>query len=70
MDLQPEEIEQLRQDIQSLFGGRIRDLTIRQRDGGLVLGGRTGTFHVKQLVQEVIAEGNSRRIIANEIEVE
>lgn len=47
-----DELERLRQLVQGQYGGRVRDLTIRRRDGGLALGGRASRFHVKQLVQK------------------
>lgn len=51
------------------LGNRIRDLRVVRRDGGLVLYGRTATYHAKQLAQHAAMEMSTLPILANEIEV-
>jgi len=73
VDPQPEppgdRTERLRQLVLTRFGDRIRESSVRLRDAGLVLAGKCGSFHVKQMVQETVAAASDRRIVANEIEV-
>jgi len=49
--------------------GRIRDLRVRVHAGGVVLQGRTATYHAKQLAQHAIMELCGLRILKNEIDV-
>lgn len=62
--------ERLRQLVLARFGGRIREFAVRARVCGLVLAGKCGSFHVKQMVQETVAAATDARIVANEIEVD
>jgi len=60
----------LRHLVHGRFGGWVRDFRVQVRDGGLVLRGETGTFHVKQMVQETVVAATAFRIVTNEIEVD
>jgi hypothetical protein len=51
------------------LGGRVSDLRVIVRDGGLVLQGRTRTYHAKQLAQQAVIETAELPIRANEIQV-
>jgi hypothetical protein len=51
------------------IGNRIHDLRILVRPGGLVLKGRTGTYHAKQLAQHAAMDLAGMRVLANDIEV-
>ena len=62
----PEELESF---VHSKVGGRIRGLRIEVRPGGLVLQGRTSTYHAKQLAQHAVMAAIDLPILANEIEV-
>ncbi len=64
--LQEEHLEML---VQRRVGSRVRDLRVVVRPGGVVLRGRTSTYHAKQLAQHAAMELGSLPILANEIEV-
>jgi hypothetical protein len=49
--------------------GRVRDLSLEVRDGGLVLRGRAPSYYTKQLAQQAVLEAGSLPLLANEIEV-
>ncbi len=66
MTAQEEQLEAL---VQRRIGGRVRDLRILIRPGGIILRGRTGTYHAKQLAQHAGMEVAGVPILANEIEV-
>jgi hypothetical protein len=51
------------------LGNRIRDLRVVVLPNGLILQGRTGTYHAKQIAQHVAMEMATLPIVANEIEV-
>ena len=51
------------------LGNRIRDLRVVFLSHGLVLQGRTATYHAKQLAQHAAMELANLPIIANDIEV-
>lgn len=55
--------------LQRRLGGRIRDLRVIVRPGGLVLRGRTPTYHAKQLAQHAAMDLSGLPILANDIEV-
>lgn len=63
------EADRLRQLVQARFGSRVRDFRISARGAGLVLHGRVGSYHLKQLVQEVVVGATAARVVANEIVV-
>ena len=51
------------------LGNRVRDLRVVMLPGGVILQGRTGTYHAKQLAQHAAMELADMPILANEIEV-
>jgi hypothetical protein len=55
--------------VQRRVGSRVRDLRIVMRPDGLILQGRTATYHAKQLAQQVAMELAPLPILANDIEV-
>ena len=65
-----EEAERLRQLISARFGGRVRGFLVLVCCGGFVLKGRTGKFHLKQMVQETVIAATTFRVVANEIAVD
>jgi hypothetical protein len=61
-----EELEAL---VQNRLGGRVRDLRLVVRPNGVILQGRTATYHAKQLAQHAAMEVSGLRVLANDIEV-
>jgi hypothetical protein len=61
--------EQLELLVQRRLGGRVRDLRVVMRPGGVVLQGHTATYHAKQLAQHAAMELSGQCILANDIEV-
>jgi hypothetical protein len=61
--------EQLEGLVQRRVGGRVRDLRISARPGGLILQGRAQTYHAKQLAQHAAMDLAGMPILANDIEV-
>jgi hypothetical protein len=55
--------------VQRRIGNRVRDLRVVIRHDGVVLQGRTSTYHAKQLAQHAAMELLSLPILANDIEV-
>ena len=51
-------------------GGRVRNLRIIIRPDGMILQGRTSTYHAKQLAQHAAMEMADLPILANDIEVQ
>lgn len=51
------------------LGNRIRDLRVHIHPTGLVLQGRTATYHAKQLAQHAAMELANLPILANDIQV-
>jgi hypothetical protein len=51
------------------MGNRIRDLRILVRPEGIILQGRTATYHAKQLAQHAAMELVNLPILANDIDV-
>lgn len=51
------------------LGNRVRDLRVVVLPTGLILQGRAGTYHAKQLAQHAAMEVSESPILANEIEV-
>ena len=49
--------------------GRLIDMSLTVRPDGVVIGGRTGSYYVKQLAQHAVMSGVSMPIAANDIEV-
>lgn len=51
------------------LGNRVRDLRVIRLPAGLILQGRTATYHAKQVAQHAAMELLNLPIVANEIEV-
>lgn len=51
------------------LGTRIRELRLTFHPTGVILHGRSDTYHAKQLAQHVAMEVGHVRVLANEIEV-
>jgi CheY-like chemotaxis protein len=64
-----EAIDRLEAHVRSRLGGRVRDFRVAARDGGLVLCGRTRTYHEKQLAQHEVTRASGLPVLANRIEV-
>jgi hypothetical protein len=65
----PEEIARLKTLVRNRLSGRIQDIRVIVHGPGLILCGRTQTYHAKQLAQHVLMEAVRLPILANEIEV-
>jgi len=65
----PARQEQLESLMQRRLGNRVRDLRIALMPDGVVLQGRTTTYHAKQLAQHAAMELTNLPILANDIEV-
>ena len=63
------EEERLESMLLRRLGNRIRDLRVLLVPTGLILQGRTGTYHAKQIAQHVAMEVADLPILANDIEV-
>ena len=63
------EVQQLQDLVQRRVSGRVRDLRVLVRDNGVILQGRTATYHAKQLAQHAAMEFGRQRVLANDIEV-
>jgi hypothetical protein len=61
--------EQLESLLQRRLGNRIRDLSVLVLPGGIILQGRTSTYHAKQLAQHAAMELSPLPLLANDIEV-
>jgi len=55
--------------VQRRLGSRVRDLRVLVRQDGVILQGRAGTYHAKQLAQHAAMEVTNLPILANDIEV-
>ncbi len=65
----PDGLDRLQAHVQSRLVGRLGSFRLVAHAGGLVLQGRTATYHAKQLAQQAVMEATSLRILSNEIEV-
>jgi hypothetical protein len=65
----PGTVEQVEAHVQRRLGGQVNDLRVVVRGEGLVLQGRTRTYHAKQLAQHAVMEITELPILANEIRV-
>jgi hypothetical protein len=63
------EEERLESLMQRRLGNRIRGLRISLQPHGVILRGRTATYHAKQLAQHAAMELANMPILANDIEV-
>jgi hypothetical protein len=61
--------ERLEAQVLRRLGGRIRDLRVLVRHNGIILQGRTSTYHAKQIAQHAAMELTGLPILANDIEV-
>jgi hypothetical protein len=66
--ISPQE-QRLESLIQRRLGNRVRDLRVVIRPEGVILQGRTATYHAKQLTQHAAMELADLPILANRIEV-
>ncbi len=55
--------------IANVLRGRLLDICLTVERGGVVIGGRTGSYYVKQLAQHAVMSCVSLPIAANDIEV-
>jgi hypothetical protein len=63
------EEERLESMLLRRLGNRVRDLRVILLQDGLILQGRTATYHAKQIAQHAAMEMADLPILANEIEV-
>lgn len=63
------QMERLEMQVQQRLGSRVRDFHIVERPDGVVLQGRTTTYHAKQVAQHAVMELTGQPIVANDIEV-
>lgn len=63
------QVEKLALDMQSRFGGRVRNIRLLVQDTGIVLLGRADTHHAKQLAQHAVTSEIAVPLLANQIEV-
>jgi hypothetical protein len=63
------EEERLESLLSRRLGSRVRDLRVILLSDGLILQGRTATYHAKQIAQHTAMEIANLPILANEIEV-
>ena len=68
-DIIVSEEERLESMLLRRLGNRIRDLRVVLLADGLILQGRTATYHAKQVAQHVAMEVADLPIVANDIEV-
>lgn len=66
ISISPEQLESL---LQRRLGNRIRDLRVLIQAKGVVLKGRSTTYHAKQLAQHAAMELSNLPILSNDIEV-
>ena len=66
--ISPQE-ERLESLLQRRLGNRVRDLRVLIRPEGVILQGRTSTYHAKQLAQHAAMELGNLPILSNAIEV-
>jgi hypothetical protein len=66
----PSEEERLESLLTRRLGSRVRDLRVVLLPDGLILQGRTATYHAKQIAQHTAMEFADMPILANEIEVQ
>jgi hypothetical protein len=65
----PETLAELEARVRQRLGGRLLEFRLSIRCERLVLGGRTRSYHAKQLVQQAVMDLTLAPIEANEIEV-
>jgi hypothetical protein len=62
--------ERLEAQLQHRLGNRVRDLRVLRLSAGIILQGRTVTYHAKQLATHAAMELADAPILANDIEVQ
>lgn len=62
-------LDRIEEDIRRMFLRRVHDFHIEALDDGLVLHGRTKTFHGKQLIQHAVMKATEIPLAANNINV-
>ncbi len=67
--LSPASLECMEMHLQGHFRGRIFDLVVTRCEDGVVLRGKSRTYHAKQLAQHVVMARFGVRIVANDIVV-
>lgn len=67
--LAAEEIERIGAGVMHQLSGRLRDLRLEMMDGGVVLRGRTLTYHASQIAQHAVVRATGLPVVRNEIEV-
>lgn len=70
VDAERELSRNIENEVKRRIGSRVRNLRVSIIDGRVALGGRTLTYHAKQLVQHAVMETCPLRILSNDIEVE
>jgi hypothetical protein len=65
----PPRVDDLESGVRRAVGGRIRELHVTQRGGGLVLSGWSETYYAKQLAQHYLLQAAGLPLIANDIQV-
>lgn len=65
-----DEANRLRRVVLARFGNRVRDFRVLVRANGLVLQGKVGSFHLKQMIQEAVIGATALRLVANEVAVD
>lgn len=63
-------ILRLEQRITQMTSGRIRDLRVEAIGEGVMLHGRTSTYHAKQVATQIVKEWEVFGCLENQIEVE
>lgn len=64
-----ERLSRLESYIRQRGGGRVDDLRLQLDGAGLILHGRTHSYHVKQLAQHAVMEASGLTVRANRIRV-
>lgn len=63
------QLDRLEERVERQLSGRLRDFRLKWRCDGLVLRGRTRTYHAKQLAQHAVITATNLPIARNDIEV-
>ncbi len=65
--LSPSAVERVEAYLQAQFRGRIDGLGLIASQGGVVLRGRSRTYHARQLAQHMVMETFNLAVVANDI---
>jgi hypothetical protein len=63
-------VEAIEQTLQRQLGTRIRRLRVSDEPNGLVISGRCGSYHDKQMAQHLAADISRLNVAENQIEVD